>query len=329
VSEVVSVESADRLPRLTVPTIDVGGLPDATLAIHEIALAAEEWGFFQIVNHGIAPELSDRFLAQVRLFFAFDTPSKHRVLRSQDNPMGFYDNELTKNTRDWKEVFDYGADLRDPAAAASRWPADLPLFRRTMIAWYDACETVSFTLLAAISAALDLPATTLASCFGPVHTSFVRLNYYPLCPDPAPALSGSKITHGALGVNRHTDAGALTVLIQDDVAALQVNRDDRWYTIQPEPGGLIINLGDMLQVWSNDRFKAAEHRVLAHSSMERYSAPFFFNPAFVTTCQPLNVADAEAKYHPINWGHYRTERHYGDFVDRGEEIQIAHFRRNN
>jgi isopenicillin N synthase-like dioxygenase len=307
-------------PTTSVPTIDIGGLPDDDRAVEQIADAAENWGFFQVVNHGISQDQRESFINTTRDFFRLTADEKQKVLRTESNPMGFYDSELTKNTPDWKEVFDYGMDRKDRSSdCVSRWPDCLPGFEDTMNGWFDACEAVSFNLLAAFAMAMDVESSLLARCFDPVHTSFVRLNYYPLCNDP----------DSNLGINRHTDAGALTVLVQDDVPSLQVNRDGTWYTIDPEPEGLIINIGDMLQVWSNDRFQAAEHRVLANAARERFSAPFFFNPSYTTDCVPLNVPEADAIYGPVNWGHFRTQRHYGDYADYGEEIQISQFRRSS
>ncbi|MCB1692337.1 MAG: hypothetical protein KDI19_06190 [Pseudomonadales bacterium] len=312
---------------MDVPLIDIAGLPDDPVAIEGVARACEQWGFFKVTGHGIDDSLVDDFMSAMRTFFEQPEPLRQSVLRSRENPMGYYDRELTKNTPDWKQVFDYGIDLADPGThVPSRWPA-LPGFRETMIAWFDACTGVSFRLLGALEVSLDVRPGTLARSFRPVHTSFVRLNYYPPCDDPAPEDSGTVVERGLLGVNRHTDAGALTVLVQDDVASLQVNRDGIWHTVQPDKRALVINAGDMLQVWSNDRFKAAEHRVLARDTAERFSAPYFFNPAFETNCVPLGVSSAEAVYNPVNWGHFRTARADGDYADYGEEIQISQFRK--
>lgn len=303
---------------LEVPTIDIGGLPDDRVAIGAVATACEDWGFFQIVNHGVDATKRERFLDHVRAFFHAAPGVKRGVLRSAGNPMGFYDRELTKNTPDWKEVFDYGMDLRDPNnGCTSRWPVGPAGFETMMRDWFDVCERIAFTLLAAISESMGIASDVLEDHFRPVNTSFVRLNYYPVCDAP----------ETSLGVNRHTDAGALTVLVQDEIASLQVNRNGTWHTIQPAENGFIVNVGDMLQVWSNDRFKAPEHRVLANPHAERFSAPFFFNPSFATTCVPLNVRHEEARYHPVNWGDFRTQRANGDYADYGEEIQITQFRR--
>ena len=99
------------------------------------------------------------------------------------------------------------------------------------------------------------------------------------------------------------------------------------YTVDAERL-IIINIGDVVQVWSNDRYKAPLHRVLASDTHTRYSAPFFLNPAFETNYAPLQSTqrNGRALYRPINWGEFRNGRAAGDYADVGEEIQIAHYR---
>jgi isopenicillin N synthase-like dioxygenase len=133
-----------------------------------------------------------------------------------------------------------------------------------------------------------------------------------------------------LGVHHHTDAGALTVLIQDDVGGLQVHRDGYWYDIPPVEGAIVINTGDMMQVWSNDTYHAPVHRVLAMDACDRYSLPFFFNPSAQAQVSPLPTVVNEQnpnRYNPIEWGRFRGKRSDGDYADYGTEVQIAQFRK--
>ena len=313
---------------LIVPTIDISDLPSNASTVDEIAQACEEWGFFQVTSHGIDPQLRQQFLTACQEFFHAPALVKQTVMRTQTNPMGFYDRELTKNVRDWKEIFDYGADWHDAEASCqSQWPQHWPELQGILRAWFQACEALSLRLMTAIAHALGLPPQSLLENFTAGHTSFARLNYYPLCAAPLTRDPVTLVEQGHLGISRHTDSGALTVLVQDEVAALQVNRDGCWHTIEPVSDGLIINIGDMLQVWSNDRFVAPEHRVLASSTQERFSAPFFFNPANGTVVRPLVTSEKQpACYRPINWGEFRRGRAAGDYSDEGEEIQISQFR---
>ena len=132
-----------------------------------------------------------------------------------------------------------------------------------------------------------------------------------------------------LGVHHHTDAGALTVLLQDDVGGLQVFKDELWHNVPPVPGAFVINTGDMMQVWSNDIYRAAVHRVLAMDSKDRFSIPFFFNPTAETRVSPLPsvvTEDRPARYRMIEWADFRGKRTDGDYADYGPEVQIAQYR---
>jgi isopenicillin N synthase-like dioxygenase len=310
----------------SVPVVDASQLGDGT-SLRAIDRACREWGFFQVVGHGIDPEVTRRLQREMRHFFARPRTEKCRVERSEESPWGFYDRELTKNVRDWKQIFDCGpqheADRRTP------WPVGTPGFRPALLAYMRACERLAFRLLAAVSRNLGMPDDHLAREFRPSHTSFLRLNYYPTCPAPALPVDVRTPARGHLGVNHHTDSGALTLLLQDGVPGLEVHREGRWHLVEPLEGALVINIGDIVQVWSNDRYRAALHRVRASTDRARYSAPFFFNPRYdaiyaplPTTCGPR----APARFRPIRWGEFRSLRASGDYQDRGEEIQIDHYR---
>ncbi|MEZ5504271.1 MAG: 2OG-Fe(II) oxygenase family protein [Halioglobus sp.] len=187
-----------------------------------------------------------------------------------------------------------------------------------MEAFSNACESVARQLLAGISQNLGMSLDYLGRGFGSDHSSFLRLNYYPPCAAP----------DQHLGISHHTDAGALTVLWQDQQAGLQFFHNGSWCTVAPVPGALVINIGDIVQVWSNDRYRAPLHRVLASATESRYSAPFFFNPSYDTNYAPVSgaLAGSAPRYRAINWGEFRTLRAAGDYADVGEEIQIEHYR---
>lgn len=309
---------------LSIPVIDLNTPPGQLLpAIDE---ACKQWGFFQVVNHGVDQVLRAQFLSEARRFFYLPDVVKQSVARTKDNPLGYYDRELTKNTRDWKEIFDLGiSQENDEYASTSQWPRGETTFQRTMMAWFEVCERLSETLLMQISQSLGVNENRLGECFAE-HTSFLRLNYYPTCDNPTDASTYDDNINRHLGINRHTDAGALTVLVQDEVEALQVRHHDEWQIVKPETNAFIINIGDLFQVWSNDRYKAPEHRVLAYSDKDRISAPFFYNPGFSTQCSPL-VGDRSV-YRTVDWGEFRAARALGDYGDYGREIQISDYRTN-
>jgi isopenicillin N synthase-like dioxygenase len=332
-----------------IPVIDISRIhrPETLEALDR---ACCDWGFFQVVGHGVDPALGGRLLEAMRAFFGQPTEAKQRISRTGENPWGFYDRELTKNVRDWKEIYDYGppadpqtemsphptgcsgkraAPVTGAAGPQPQWPQRLPKFKAAVLEFYAACEHLSFRLLGALSVNLGMPADHLATGFRPGHTSFLRLNYYPVCPKPERPSGFAVPRQGHLGINHHTDAGALTVLLQDSQPGLEVYRHGDWHLVTPRTDALVVNIGDIVQVWSNDRYQASLHRVIANASAERFSAPFFFNPAYETNYAPLpsTVSGGRpARYRPINWGEFRAGRAAGDYADSGEEIQIARYR---
>lgn len=326
----VAGKGVDGVPVIDIADLVAGGRDPAQASIRAIAEAAERWGFFQVVNHGIDLGQIEQVWRETRAFFAQPMADKESILRDRENPWGYYNNELTKNQRDRKEVFDYTDDGVDPVYdAENRWPEGLDHFRDVLSDYREATATLSLTLLEGMSAGLGLAPEFLNGHFTPRHTGFTRLNYYPV-DDP---LAGrDDVEHqpeADLGIHHHTDAGALTVLLQDDVGGLQVYNEGLWYDVPPVQGALVINTGDMMQVWSNDRYQAAMHRVLASGDVERFSIPFFYNPMAGTTVEPLpSVVSAEqpAHYRPIDWSDFRSKRTDGDYADYGPEVQIAQYR---
>jgi isopenicillin N synthase-like dioxygenase len=132
------------------------------------------------------------------------------------------------------------------------------------------------------------------------------------------------------GVGEHTDSGALTLLLQDECPGLEILRNGRWQLVEPRADALVVNIGDMIQVWSNDGYRAALHRVITNGTSDRYSIPFFLNPSYDTVYEPLSPTVSECRpacYRPISWREFRRLRAAGDYADLGEEVQINHYRR--
>jgi len=308
-----------------VPVIDIDDLNEPQ-TLRALDKACREWGFFQVKNHGIAADVITSLQQEMHAFFRQPASVKREISRTAENPWGFFDRELTKNTRDWKQIYDYGP--ADGATIVPQWPRGMPTFRHSVHAFYDSCESLAFRLLEAITSNLGMPRDALIENFWPAHTSFLRLNYYPKCPLPERPRDLSTPKTGHLGLNQHTDSGALTLLLQDDQPGLEVYRDGEWHLVEPRRDALVINIGDMVQVWSNDRYRAALHRVLANPNAERYSVPFFLSPSYETDYAPLPTTVDKSHpphYRAINWREFRHLRAAGDYADQGEEVQISHY----
>jgi isopenicillin N synthase-like dioxygenase len=322
---------------LNVPVLDLATTSEDEL-IYQIASACSEFGFFQVIGHGIPQELIDDFREQLRLYFALPEETKLSWKRGDSNSRGYFDDELTKQRRDWKQCLDFGVPGTrdwstkddDPANHCldgwNQLPSEdlLPLFRTTVTKYFDACTQLSDRIAILMAKGLGQDENAdLLKALREKHSSYLRSNYYPPCNEIGE--DGVK----PLGISPHQDAGFLTVLLQDDDChSLQVLKDDKWITVHPEPGAFTINTGDMAQVWSNGKYKAPLHRVLSDEGKERYSAPFFYNPPYETIVEPIDCGEGESQYHSVLWGYFRAVRFAGDLTDLGVEIQVDDFLRS-
>jgi len=231
---------------------------------------------------------------------------------------GYFDGEYTKNVLDWKQGFDF-AFLENDLDGHNQWPEGYDEFKETLLEYLKHMSKLSSSLLRAYSLLLGATDDYLYQFFNEDHTSWARLNYYPECPN--------KTTE--LGVNPHRDGCCLTVLKQDDsVSGLQVYlgagneakgdgldpEDSHWFDVLPVKNAFTVNLGEALQVWSNDTYFAAMHRVLANNKAARYSLPYFYSPHYNTDIVPLVKEGERPLYRKLNWREYREKRNMGDYV---------------
>ncbi|KAG5023468.1 hypothetical protein JHK82_019367 [Glycine max] len=342
------IQYPQHRPNLTIiqpehiPIIDLSPITNHTVShpspieglVKEIGNACKEWGFFQVINHGVSLTLRQNIEKASKLFFAQSLEEKRKVSRDESSPMGYYDTEHTKNIRDWKEVFDFLA--KDPTFVPltsdehdnrlTQWtnpsPQYPPHFRDIIKEYVEEMEKLSFKLMELIALSLGLEAKRFEEFFIKDQTSFLRLNYYPPCPYP----------HLALGVGRHKDSGPLTILAQDEVGGLEVRpkADQDWIRVKPIPNAYIINLGDMIQVWSNDAYESVEHRVVVNSEKARFSIPFFLFPAHDTVVKPLEELINEqnpSKFRPYKWGKFLVHRLDSNFKKQNaENVQTYHYK---
>jgi isopenicillin N synthase-like dioxygenase len=282
----------------------------------ELINACTQNGFFYLENHGLDEALHRQVMDLGKQFFASASANKEGIRRSYDNPFGYYDKELTKNRHDQKEIFDFthpaGVD-GSPFGGINQWPSEPAEFRDTMERYFRFCTKLSAALLESIADALELPSVTLADAHS-AHSSFARLNYYPVVPAET----------DLLGIHPHSDAGSLTVLLQDDNPGLDMLLGGEWVSVPPAGEALVINMGDMLTVWSNDRIHAPIHRVRPSTEVPRISLPYFYNPSYRAVVEPLT--EGPAHYKPFTWAEFRRKRAEGDFSDYGSEVQISDYR---
>ncbi|KAL3521217.1 hypothetical protein ACH5RR_019366 [Cinchona calisaya] len=285
-----------------IPLIDLGDLNtkrEETLS--QLYQACTEWGFFQVVNHGVNPQLMDR--AREVWYGFFHQPME--VKQAYANSPKTYEGYGSRLGVQKGAVLDWGdyyflhclpCSLKDQ----NKWPA-LPPDLRAVIDEYSA-QVMKFCrkLMKILSENLRLGEETLQNAFGGENFgACLRVNFYPKCPQP-------ELT---LGLSSHSDPGGLTVLLADEnVAGLQVRKDDNWITVKPAPHAFIVNIGDQIQVLSNAQYKSIEHRVIVNSDRERLSLAFFYNPKSDLLIEPakeLLTPETPALYPPMTFDQYR------------------------
>ena len=295
------------------PVIDVADLaspdPAARRAVAEsLGRAARETGFFYVVGHGVAAARRDALIAAAKAFFGQGLDAKMEIFIGRStNHRGYVpegEEVMVGGKRDRKEALDLGRELSatDPAVMAgtpmlgpNQWPA-LPGFRETVEAYYDDVFALGGSLLRGFALALGLN-----EHFFDRHVtkppSQLRLIHYPF--DGAAS--------DAAGLGAHTDYECFTLLLPTAPGLEVMNGDGEWIDVPLVEDAYVVNIGDMMEVWTNGAFVATSHRV-RKTSEERLSFPLFFACDYNTKVAPLpelgGSDGADARYRPLSAGEH-------------------------
>ncbi|EOA29238.1 hypothetical protein CARUB_v10025512mg [Capsella rubella] len=260
---------------LKIPTIDLGGgVFESTTVVTRESVIAEvrdavvKFGFFQVINHGIPVDVMEKMKDGIRGFHEQDLEVKKT----------FYSRDITK------KVYSQAANWRDTLTTvmAPDVPQveDLPaICREIMLEYSKRMMKLGELIFELLSEALGLKPNHLKE-LGCAKSLSLLSHYYPPCPEP----------DRTFGISSHTDISFITILLQDKIGGLQVLHDGYWIDVPPNPEALIVNLGDLLQLITNDKFVSVEHRVLANRGEEpRISTASFF----------MHTIPNEQRYGPI------------------------------
>ena len=302
-----------------IPLIDVSGFlagrPDAAKrAAAELRFAFEKVGFYYLAGHGVPQALIDATYDAAARFHAQPLEAKLAVKVDEHN-IGYMPiarkpppNAAAQGKKPSQNEAYFLRRERSPDDpdvvsnrrfhAMNKWPADLPGFRETTLAYMDALEALCRKLVPLYALALDLPATFFDACFARPHM-ILRMSRYPLI-DAADESTASLVPH--------TDSGFMTLLPPNKVQGLSILLPDgRWMDAPHVEDAFVVNGGDILHRWTNERFLSTPHRVRNVSGRVRYAIPFFCDPDHDTVieCLPSCRSEAQpAKYPPIKFGDY-------------------------
>lgn len=308
-----------------VPVIDLAPAdrPEGRAEVaRAIAEACEQVGFFAISNHGVPRNALDRAWAAARQFFDLPDEKKRAVIMPRPgypygwSPVAGESLSYSRGERrppDLKETYSIGpADLAAPPAireaaefawAANIWPAEPAGFRESLLTYYQAVSDLAARLMELFALGLGLPERFFAPTIDRAISALRLLNYPNQSEDPEP---------GQLRAGAHTDYGSLTILLQEQApGGLEVlGTDGSWQPIPAIPGTFVVNLGDLMARWTNDRWRSTLHRVVnpprdAHGSTRRQSMAFFHQPNWDAeiACLPTCLGAGERpKYPPVYSG---------------------------
>jgi isopenicillin N synthase-like dioxygenase len=300
----------------TVPTLDARQAESARFA-QEISAAYEEFGFVIIENHGIDKQLIDRCLECFRRFFALPDAEKLRYrIPGGGGARGYtpFGVETAKGARhhDLKEFWHVGRELPPghpftQLMAPNIWVDDIPGFRESTLGLYAAFDALGLRLLSAIARSVALPADYFDDKVNLGNSVLRVIQYPPMPPEPTPSVRA-----GA-----HEDINVITLLLGAEEPGLEVlSRKGEWLPINPAPGTLVCNVGDMLERLTNGHLRSTTHRVVnpphERASNARYSLPFFlhFNPDFLikTLPQYIDAQHPDQFPEPINAHDFLQQR---------------------
>ncbi|KAG4923635.1 hypothetical protein JHK87_049175 [Glycine soja] len=299
----------------TIPIIDLSCLDHDTNKLEE---ACKDWGLFRLVNHGVPLTLLNELQEMAKELFSLSFEVKEGACSGCPVTYFWGTPALTPSGRtlttrspqniNWVEGFDVALSQL-PHFSVPQLPT-LESIRLLLKDYENHLSRIATTLFEAMANNLDLNLKP-SKPYLAENTGMVRVYRYPNCSD----------ANVGWGMEAHTDSSVLSILNQDDeVSGLQVLKDDQWLTVKPISNTLIVNLGDMMQAISDDRYKSVTHRVSINKHKERISICYFVFPG-------EDVVIESSKYKPFTYNEFRAQVQQ-DIKALGYKVGLARFQHN-
>ncbi|KAF8403164.1 hypothetical protein HHK36_011261 [Tetracentron sinense] len=270
---------------LKLPVIDFSQLqgPNRSQVLKSLSKACEEYGFFQLTNHGISSDVIHRMIDVGKRFFELPYEERAKYMSGDMSSPVRYGTSFNQNKdgvfcwRDFLKLMCHPLEDVIP-----HWPSSPVDLRQDAVTYSKQTKFLFLMVMEAILESLELVQTTENDTEDDILKEFedgsqlMVVNCYPSCPEP-------DLT---LGMPPHSDYGLLTLLLQDEVKGLQIQHKGKWVTVEPLPNSFVVNVGDHLEIFSNGRYKSVLHRVLVNSSKTRISVASLHSLPFHRTVEP-------------------------------------------
>lgn len=349
----MATTSAGTTPTKSIPIIRLDGATndDNDSMSQLLRSTCINVGFFYLDGHGISNSLLERTMNQSRKLFALSAQSKSAIRDPIMNRGYTAMEEETldpehQSKGDTKEGFYIGPEIScedkqryNPSklSGPNCWPTpdnthdewsleECQTFRSIIEEYWNQMTALGLRVTQLLASALHLPSNYFNAYFVNDPMAFIRLLHY----DTSQVSDPSK---GIYACGAHSDYGMITLLLTDDQPGLQIYYENKWNDVPPRPSCFIVNLGDMLERWSNGLFKSTKHRVVTTTTTTngRYSIPFFYEPNFdtIVKCLPTCCSTDDTnspKYPPISSGQYLLDKYkvtHAEFQPSSEEDTTA------
>ncbi|KAJ5260583.1 hypothetical protein N7478_012188 [Penicillium angulare] len=290
-----------------IPVIDVSGYlqndkesPDSKEVVAAIRSACKDPGFFQVTGHSVPAGLRDQTLKSLHEFFALPEEVKSQIHRTDENTVGYeVVGQQKVEVGDRKEGFVFGPEPF-PAQftkVKNQWLEDsaCPGFNATLQQYYDEVRKLSKSMFRLLALSLDLEETYFDEFVASQESlTMCKAHRYP--PTTKEMSTQTK------GIGAHSDFGALTLLLQDEIGGLEVlyEPENKWYPVQYVPDAYVVNIGDMMERWTNNRYKSTKHRVISPVSGKYRFSIGIFNEGLMhqlIECIPTCIDKGEKPLH--------------------------------
>ncbi|KAI3740325.1 hypothetical protein L2E82_30753 [Cichorium intybus] len=304
--------SSDDTSTLSVPVIDLHTLFATAYGsstyyseLNKLHIASKEWGFFQVINHGISESLLEDFKREVLSFFKLPIEEKQKLWQNEESQEGFGQLFVVSDEQklDWCDLF-YIFTLPHSLRKSQLFQKLPPILREKLEAYSMEIKILAMAILGEMGKALGIDNEEITELFEDGYQS-VRMNHYPPCQEP----------ELAMGLYPHSDAGGLTILYQlNETEGLQVRKNGNWVSVKPLPNALVVNIGDTMEIVSNGVYKSIEHRASVQSNMERLSVATFYVPNMAKEVGP--APSLVAQHNVANYRRVPLVEYYKGFFAR-------------
>ncbi|GLT91187.1 hypothetical protein SLE2022_090870 [Rubroshorea leprosula] len=294
-SDEVSIDES-----LQIPVVDMAKLVSDQFAGHDqelnkLHLACKDWGFFQLINHGVLDEVIENMKIDIQEFFKLPLGEKMGCAQEPNNLEGYGQAFVVSEEQklDWGDMLFL---LTQPVFIRNLkfWPTNPPSLRATLNKYSAELQKVAICLMRSMGKNLGIDPEQLAGLFEN-GTQGIRMNYYPACAH----------ANKVIGLAPHSDATGLTLLVQvNEVEGLQIRKNGKWVPVKPLPGAFIINVGDIVEILSNGEYRSIEHRAMVNPKKERLSVAAFHSIQAKVGPLPDLVKEKKPKFKTVTHDEY-------------------------